>query len=392
MDGYLLIESIDQVRTEKTFVRNDYRSTMSQYTETRLFLRMKYKMQPTEALVLVVMYTDMSEINKIVDYINECRFSKLYFFVEDVFRLSLPNKPADCIDRSLINRYPTEVIAGELEIISQILNQTAVEYEIYHNEYNSSFFEKKYNLTINYFDIFSASIPVNKWMAYQFTSVFDFKISCFNLRKDIIRFYIVALLYGSPCVILTLGNHFTVGEVIDNQQLPVNKFRPDITKKILETTEFFNNNNVKLEWDIAFDQKIDIKYFEYSDVMPAVVNSFLSLVTETSYYYPMPNIGEKTLKPIVAHRPFIMIAPAGTIALLKNLKFKTFDQWWDESYDLIIDNHKRLEAIYDIVETILKKDNQELVQMLNEMQPVLEHNYKNLRHLRTNMCSINHLE
>jgi len=392
MDGYLLIESIDQVRTEKTFVRNDYRSTMSQYTETRLFLRMKYKMQPTEALVLVVMYTDMSEINKIVDYINECRFSKLYFFVEDVFRLSLPNKPADCIDRSLINRYPTEVIAGELEIISQILNQTAVEYEIYHNEYNSSFFEKKYNLTINYFDIFSASIPVNKWMAYQFTSVFDFKISCFNLRKDIIRFYIVALLYGSPCVILTLGNHFTVGEVIDNQQLPVNKFRPDITKKILETTEFFNNNNVKLEWDIAFDQKIDIKYFEYSDVMPAVVNSFLSLVTETSYYYPMPNIGEKTLKPIVAHRPFIMIAPAGTIALLKNLKFKTFDQWWDESYDLIIDNHKRLEAIYDIVETILKKDNQELVQMLNEMQPVLEHNYKNLRHLRTNMYSINHLE
>jgi len=392
MDGYLLIESIDQVRTEKTFVRNDYRSTMSQYTETRLFLRMKYKMQPTEALVLVVMYTDMSEINKIVDYINECRFSKLYFFVEDVFRLSLPNKPADCIDRSLINRYPTEVIAGELEVISQILNQTAVEYEIYHNEYNSSFFEKKYNLTINYFDIFSASIPVNKWMAYQFTSVFDFKISCFNLRKDIIRFYIVALLYGSPCVILTLGNHFTVGEVIDNQQLPVNKFRPDITKKILETTEFFNNNNVKLEWDIAFDQKIDIKYFEYSNVMPAVVNSFLSLVTETSYYYPMPTFGEKTLKPIVAHRPFIMIAPAGTIALLKNLKFKTFDQWWDESYDLIIDNHKRLEAIYDIVETILKKDNQELVQMLNEMQPVLEHNYKNLRHLRTNMCSINHLE
>jgi len=126
--------------------------------------------------------------------------------------------------------------------------------------------------------------------------------------------------------------------------------------------------------------------------MPAVVNSFLSLVTETSYYYPMPTFGEKTLKPIVAHRPFILIAPAGTLKLLRKLKFKTFSQWWDESYDLIVDNHKRLEAIYDIVETILKKDNQELEKMLKEMQPILEHNYKNLRHLRTNMCSINHLE
>jgi len=392
MDGYLLIESIDSTRTEKVFACNDYRSTMSQYTQIRLFLRMKYKMQPTEALVLVVMYTDMSNIDKIVDYINECRFSKLYFFVEDVFRLSLPNKNADCMDRSLINRYPTEVIAGELEVINQILNQTEVDYVIYHNEYNASFFEKKYNLKINYFDIFSASVPVNKWGSYQFTPLFDFKLSCFNLRKDIIRFYIVALLYGSPYVILTLGNHFTVGEVIDNQQLPVNKFRSDITKKILETTEIFNNNCINLEWDIAFNQKIDIKYFEYSNVMPAVVNSFLSLVTETSYYYPMPTFGEKTLKPIVAHRPFILIAPAGTLKLLRKLKFKTFSQWWDESYDLIVDNHKRLEAIYDIVETILKKDNQELEKMLKEMQPILEHNYKNLRHLRTNMCSINHLE
>ena len=56
--------------------------------------------------------------------------------------------------------------------------------------------------------------------------------------------------------------------------------------------------------------------------------------------------------------------------------FKTFDKWWDESYDN--DNsHTKIKKIADIIEELHKKDVNELKMMYNEMMPILKHN-KNL--------------
>jgi hypothetical protein len=106
----------------------------------------------------------------------------------------------------------------------------------------------------------------------------------------------------------------------------------------------------------------------------------------------MPNIGEKTLNPISVYRPFILMAAPHTLKLLQDLGFKTFDRWWDESYDSILDHNKRFEAIYYLVETILEKDISELTQILTEMSEVLEHNQKNMLQLNKKMFEINELD
>ena len=82
---------------------------------------------------------------------------------------------------------------------------------------------------------------------------------------------------------------------------------------------------------------------------------FLHVVTETVYNYPSTFVSEKTIKPIVNKRPFVLVGPPGSLKNLHNLGFKTFSQFWPEDYDQIHDNEKRLCAIVDIVEMICQK-------------------------------------
>jgi hypothetical protein len=100
------------------------------------------------------------------------------------------------------------------------------------------------------------------------------------------------------------------------------------------------------------------------------------VVTETIYFQPKLHLTEKTFKPIVSKRPFILVAAPGNLAYLKSYGFKTFDRWIDESYDNEPDNFKRIEMITQELEKLCKLSNAELKQMHREMQEVLEYNYQ----------------
>lgn len=103
--------------------------------------------------------------------------------------------------------------------------------------------------------------------------------------------------------------------------------------------------------------------------------AFLHVVTETIFNYPHNANGEKTFKPISVFRPFVMVCVPGALQDLRDLGFKTFSDWWDESYDCIQDPTERIYAIVDIVKWVCKQDLDDLKKMLYQMQPVLEHNY-----------------
>lgn len=85
---------------------------------------------------------------------------------------------------------------------------------------------------------------------------------------------------------------------------------------------------------------------------------------------------EKTLKPMLAYRPFLISANPGHLRMVKELGFKTFENWFDESYD----NQMTLKENIEIIHTNLKKvyswSNEELNLKFNEMRPILEHNRK----------------
>lgn len=112
--------------------------------------------------------------------------------------------------------------------------------------------------------------------------------------------------------------------------------------------------------------------------------SFLHIVSETVWQDKI-HFTEKVFKPIVLHQPFVVLQAPGSLAYLRSYGFKTFGDWWDESYDTIEDPTERMQAIADIVNSIGAKSPEELETMRMEMASVLEHNF---RHFYENIPAI----
>ncbi len=104
--------------------------------------------------------------------------------------------------------------------------------------------------------------------------------------------------------------------------------------------------------------------------------SLFHVVTETVFYDQKLHLTEKIFKPIVAKRPFLLVASPGNLEYLKSYGFKTFDNWIDESYDQIHDNDQRLDLISLEIDRLSKKSISEIRDMHREMQYVLEFNKK----------------
>lgn len=102
--------------------------------------------------------------------------------------------------------------------------------------------------------------------------------------------------------------------------------------------------------------------------------SFVHLVNETVFYESKLHLTEKTFKPIVALRPFILAASPGNLEYLKSYGFKTFSDWWNEGYDSIQDHDDRLQAILQIVVDLCNRPFREIQEMLKDMQPILQYN------------------
>lgn len=105
---------------------------------------------------------------------------------------------------------------------------------------------------------------------------------------------------------------------------------------------------------------------------------FLEVVLETVFDYPHVFISEKTLKPLLFKTPFILFGASGTLDYLKKHGFKTFDNFWDESYDSETDPHLRFLKCCELVRKIVSKPTTELEIMYQAMLPILEHNQNRL--------------
>jgi len=101
--------------------------------------------------------------------------------------------------------------------------------------------------------------------------------------------------------------------------------------------------------------------------------AFCQVVTETVFYDNALHLTEKIFKPIVCRQPFMLLGSPGNLAYLKSYGFKTFDQWWDESYDTELDHDKRIDKVIDNLK-YLNKNKKNLADIYNEMYKILEYN------------------
>lgn len=99
------------------------------------------------------------------------------------------------------------------------------------------------------------------------------------------------------------------------------------------------------------------------------------IVTETVYFLPKLHLTEKVFKPIIAQRPFILVAAPGNLAYLRSYGFRTFDRWIDESYDQEQDHYVRIEKITAEIARLCALPMSELKLMHEEMKEVLQYNF-----------------
>ncbi len=169
------------------------------------------------------------------------------------------------------------------------------------------------------------------------------------------------------------------------------------------------DNNGPLNVDVHFDELLDIEKTPYpvnttiDDILPdpskddvmTVDNMdihetgiwpiekyykdiFCDIVTESRFAQPTPNYSEKVQQPMWYRKPFVLMAPPGTLKYLHEHGYKTFSDFWDESYDDCTNHEERLYKIFEVIKYIESKTITELRDIYRDMRPILDHNRKHV--------------
>ena len=105
-------------------------------------------------------------------------------------------------------------------------------------------------------------------------------------------------------------------------------------------------------------------------------DSLVYVPTETVYFGRRTHITEKTFKAIALEMPFVLVSPAGSLSYLREYGFRTFADVFDESYDLEINDIRRIEKVAQLLKDLNNLSVIERQQIHQACLPIVEHNYK----------------
>ena len=212
-------------------------------------------------------------------------------------------------------------------------------------------------------NLFKGELTRNEHLTYKSSN----SIKLFNCLNRVLREHRICF--------LAMLNYYSL---LDSNKVSHNKFD---TKINLSHPAFENSNmnDVLSKLPLILDSnefevnKADSFYKEvYLESWVTVVTETIATETNTMFF------SEKIFKPMRARHPFILVGLPGSLRQLKEQGFKTFDTWWDESYDDIENVTERMEAICKVLLTLQKTTKEDWFDIYNEMSFVLKHNYDHL--------------
>jgi hypothetical protein len=104
------------------------------------------------------------------------------------------------------------------------------------------------------------------------------------------------------------------------------------------------------------------------------MDTYFSIVTETSIEDDFCFISEKPIRPMIYFHPFIVLGNPNTLKRLKKLGFKTFPEFFDETYDEILNKDIRKKMVTENVIKLCEKPIEEIHKMYISIIPKLIHN------------------
>lgn len=196
---------------------------------------------------------------------------------------------------------------------------------------------------------------------------------CYNRRTRLHRFDLVYKLKERKIIekgFVSLGNDLCFSI----------KKRPNIPTDFLKSLP------------ITFDET-DLSVNQASSfVTKDFINSYVSVITETWTDHDRIFPSEKIFKPIIALHPFLVIASPGFLKQMEDLGYKTFSEWFDQSYDEEQNLDLRIEKIFAEIKRLCSLSEEQLQNMLIEMLPTLKHNVNNFLERTSNKMFQKQLE
>jgi len=110
----------------------------------------------------------------------------------------------------------------------------------------------------------------------------------------------------------------------------------------------------------------------------------IDIVTETVYNYPYTQITEKTLRPILCKRMFIIIGAPKTLSWLHSKGFKTFNPFINEKYDSIINPNDRMFFLLNEIDRLCELPISTVRDAITDYSNILEDNFTLLKNIVIN--------
>lgn len=110
-------------------------------------------------------------------------------------------------------------------------------------------------------------------------------------------------------------------------------------------------------------------------------SAMVSIVSETIDFVSLDTflISEKISRPILVAQPFWVYGCSGFLRQLRDLGFRTYGQWWDETYDDINDNDRRALAVIDSFAEFAAKSPEDQLDICRQARSIALHNRNLMR-------------
>lgn len=198
--------------------------------------------------------------------------------------------------------------------------------------------------------------------------------NCFQKRPRPHRIWMFSKLFQSD--LLDDGINSMNSFVLSNSYYEGKTLTPEEYNSFKDILPIYPRKNMKDRWKKAFESPIGA-LFEQDLYHDAVRDTWVSVVSEASFAEDTCFISEKSFKPIAARHPFIMCGNKNSLKYLRELGYRTFEGFIDESYDNL-DTWDRYGAIINEIKKIQSMKFEEKINWFESMREILDHNYNTL--------------
>ena len=328
---------------------------------------------------------------------NKLQKKEVYFYLYEPLCARIGNH-----NRTFYSEFNSEdnlknIIVDEFESIRIFAkNHNLINFKIFTCDYNIQLIQENYpDLKIFCLDTFVRSFSNSYKKILEIDNNITKKFWCGNWRYTLHRHLIMSYLSA-------LDGTYTWNLKCSFEQMPSNNWfdldkfyqdYPDRYHQLEKGADYLYHNILSIDQNItavSVNNIVDVCIpgsgapAGNQQFLHSYKNNFCAVVNETRYAQPFGNFSEKTLAAVWSKVPFILVAPPHTLSYLKTFGFKTFSNWWDESYDSEEDHYKRIIKIFDLIDYINLKSLDELKIIYAEMFDVLEHNKEILKNLSFN--------